>query len=166
MEDHFVSAAPQLGVTDELIGIQHGMCGTPDWQDFSQPEPTDWDSPPRGAQRERRLGFGGGNESWMHQGDSDNFYYEEEHDGCRPESLRGGQMSRVSSQREATSQDAGRASEMFLSSTPKGTLERGRPECRDSPLRTRGPRLTARDWSYMPGRRNVRRRRNLRRKIL
>ena len=154
VEDQYASAAPQLGVTDELIGIQHGMC---DWQDFSQPEPTDWDSPPRGAQREQRLGYGGGDGSWMHQGDTDNFYYEEEHDGYRPES--------VSSRGEDTSQDAGGASEIFLSSTPKGTLERGRPECRGSPLRTRGPRLTARDWSYMPGRRNVRRR-NLRRKIL
>ena len=39
----------------------------------------------------------------------------------------------------------------------------GRPRIRDSPLRPRGPRLTARDWSFMPGRRNRRRRRNLQR---
>ena len=42
---------------------------------------------------------------------------------------------------------------------------RGRPHLRNSPVRARGPRLTARDWSYLPGRRNRRRRRNLNRKI-
>ena len=36
---------------------------------------------------------------------------------------------------------------------------------RHSPVRERGPRLTNRDWSYMPGRRNRRRRRNLQNRI-
>ena len=48
-------------------------------------------------------------------------------------------------------------------STP--TTRRGRPTFRESPLRPRGPRMTARDWSFMPGRRNRRRRRNLQRRI-
>ena len=41
----------------------------------------------------------------------------------------------------------------------------GRPRCRISPLQARGPRLSARDWSFLPWRRNRRRRRNLNRKI-
>ena len=49
-------------------------------------------------------------------------------------------------------------------STP--VVARGRPRTRISPVRSRGPRLSARDWSYMPGRRNRRRRRNLQKKIL
>ena len=52
-----------------------------------------------------------------------------------------------------------------LSSTPLPTRERGRPVVRESPVRRRGPRLTARDWSFLPGRRNRRRRRNLNKKI-
>ena len=51
----------------------------------------------------------------------------------------------------------------FGSSTPVGPA-RGRPRFRDSPIRPRGPRLTARDWSFLLWRRN-RRRRNLNRKI-
>ena len=43
---------------------------------------------------------------------------------------------------------------------------RGRPRERHSPIRRRGPRLTNRDWSFMPGRRNRRRRRDLMRRIL
>ena len=50
-------------------------------------------------------------------------------------------------------------------STPMAERSRGRPRFRDSPVRTRGPRLSARDWSFMPGRRNRRRRRDLRRRI-
>ena len=50
-----------------------------------------------------------------------------------------------------------------LTSTP--VRNRGRPVLRQSPLRQRGPRLTNRDWSYMPGRRNRRRRRNLQNRI-
>ena len=50
-----------------------------------------------------------------------------------------------------------------MTSTP--VVERGRPTFRASPLAPRGPRLTARDWSFMPGRRNRRRRRNLMRRI-
>ena len=52
----------------------------------------------------------------------------------------------------------------FASSTPSG-MARGRPRFRQTPVRRTGPRLTVRDWSYMPGRRNRRRRRNLQRKI-
>ena len=51
-----------------------------------------------------------------------------------------------------------------LTSTPK-LRPRGRPRVRESPVRRRGPRLTVRDWSLMPGRRNRRRRRNLMRRI-
>ena len=46
-------------------------------------------------------------------------------------------------------------------STTRLARERGRPRFRDSPIRSRGPRLTARDWSFMPGRRNKRRLHNL-----
>ena len=42
---------------------------------------------------------------------------------------------------------------------------RSRPKFRLSPLQPRGPRLSARDWSFMPGRRNRRRRRNLQKRI-
>ena len=42
---------------------------------------------------------------------------------------------------------------------------RGRPRFRQSPVRERGPRLTVRDWSFMPGRRNCRRGRNLKNRI-
>ena len=49
--------------------------------------------------------------------------------------------------------------------TPIAGQERGRPRLRDTPVSARGPRLTARDWSFMPGRRNRRRRRNLARRI-
>ena len=51
-----------------------------------------------------------------------------------------------------------------FASTPRQP-SRGRPRLRQSPVRRAGPRLTNRDWSYMPGRRNRRRRRNLRRQI-
>ena len=51
-------------------------------------------------------------------------------------------------------------------STPMEGKTRGRSRIRDSPVRPRGPRLTARDWSFMPGRRNRRRHRNLARKII
>ena len=47
-----------------------------------------------------------------------------------------------------------------LTSTPVAA-SRGRPTVRESPVCPRGPRLTVRDWSFMPGRRNRRRRRNL-----
>ena len=54
----------------------------------------------------------------------------------------------------------------FLSSTPVGpSNQRGRLRCRDIPIRERGPRLSVRDWSFLPWRRNRRRRRNLNRKI-
>ena len=53
----------------------------------------------------------------------------------------------------------------FATSTPQRRETRGRPRLQHSPVRARGPRLTARDWSFMPGRRNCRRRRNLNRKI-
>ena len=56
------------------------------------------------------------------------------------------------------------ASGGFHASTPIST-GRGRMPIRESPLRPRGPRLTARDWSFMQGGRNRRRRRNLQRKI-
>ena len=50
-------------------------------------------------------------------------------------------------------------------STPITALgDRGRARIRESPIR-RGPRLSVRDWSFMPGRRNRRRRRNLRKRI-
>ena len=52
-----------------------------------------------------------------------------------------------------------------LISTPVDR-SRGRPRLRCSPVRSRGPRLSARDWSYLPGRRNRLRRRNLHRKII
>ena len=55
--------------------------------------------------------------------------------------------------------------EVLLSSTPINCHRRGRPRIRSSPVRLRGPRLSARDWSFMPGRRNRRRRRNLNRRI-
>ena len=41
-----------------------------------------------------------------------------------------------------------------------------RPRFQESPLTRRGPRLTVRDWSFMPGRCNRRRQRNLQRRIL
>ena len=44
-------------------------------------------------------------------------------------------------------------------------ISRGGPRCRISPLQRRGPRLSARYWSFLPWRRNHRRRRNLNRKI-
>ena len=50
-----------------------------------------------------------------------------------------------------------------VTSTPNVT--RGRPRFRESPLHRLGPRLTNRDWSFMPGRTNRRRRRNLKRRI-
>ena len=53
----------------------------------------------------------------------------------------------------------------IMVSTPAADKDRGRPRIRESPVRARGPRLTARDWSYMPGRRNRRRRRNLAKRI-
>lgn len=49
--------------------------------------------------------------------------------------------------------------------TATGHHGRGRPAERLSPVHRRGPRLTTRDWSFMPGQRNLRRRRNLKRKI-
>ena len=52
-----------------------------------------------------------------------------------------------------------------VTSTPVAPT-RGRPLIRISPVHSRGPRLTNRDWSYMPGRRNKRRRRNLCRRIV
>ena len=51
-----------------------------------------------------------------------------------------------------------------LTSTPSRP-SRGRPTFRQSPISARGPRLMVKDWSFMPGRRNARRRRNLNRKI-
>ena len=54
-------------------------------------------------------------------------------------------------------------STLNLTSTP--LLGRGRPRLRESPLHSRGPRLTNRDWSFMPGRSNRRRRRNLQRRV-
>ena len=53
----------------------------------------------------------------------------------------------------------------FSSSTPAGR-PRGRPRFRHSPIRSSGPRLSVRDWSFMPGRRNRRRRRTLKKKII
>ena len=50
-------------------------------------------------------------------------------------------------------------------STP-AAAERGRPRFRDSPLRKRGPRLSDRDVSFLPGQANRRRRRNLQKKII
>ena len=52
-----------------------------------------------------------------------------------------------------------------FSSTPRRPGPRGRPRHRETPIRSRGPRLSARDWSFLPWRRNRRRRRNLQRKI-
>ena len=57
---------------------------------------------------------------------------------------------------------AGAGAEIHTS-TPRA--ERGRPRFRQSPVRRHGPRLTNRDWSFMPGRRNRRRRRNLQKRI-
>ena len=54
--------------------------------------------------------------------------------------------------------------ECQFASTPVQQM-RGRTRFRESPVRARGPRLTARDWSYLPGRRNQRCRRNLNQKI-
>ena len=77
-----------------------------------------------------------------------------EHDGLRS----GGELE--DSGGSFTGADAGPTS-----STPVRTHSRGRPRCRESPLARRGPRLTVRDWSIMPGRTNRRRRRNLQRRI-
>ena len=52
-----------------------------------------------------------------------------------------------------------------LALTP-GPSSRGRPRFRDSPIRSRGPRLTLRDVSFLLGRRNRRRRRNLNKKVI
>ena len=96
----------------------------------------------------RRMGFGGGMDEsdWM---SGDDWPGE-----CDCE---GEQASA-----EVSGQDGGR--DGFRASTPVAA-GRGRPRNRESPIRPRGPRLTARDWSFMPGRRNRRRRRNLRRRI-
>ena len=54
----------------------------------------------------------------------------------------------------------------FTTSTPKKPgASRGRSPFRHSPVVRRGPRLTNRDWSFMPGRRNRRPRRALNRRI-
>ena len=50
-------------------------------------------------------------------------------------------------------------------STPLPGRERRQPRHRESPIHLGGPRLTARDWSFLPWRRNRRRRRNLQKKI-
>ena len=54
---------------------------------------------------------------------------------------------------------------VIATSTPVAERQ-SRPRFRDSPLRRRGPRLSDRNVSLMPGRANRRRRRNLQRKII
>ena len=65
---------------------------------------------------------------------------------------------------DSESSSEGGPVEGLATSTPMAG-SRGRPRLRESPLIKRGPRLTVRDWSFMPGRSNRRRRRNLQRKI-
>ena len=133
-------SAGVLGITDELLS--GWLAGGESFNDQDWVSTLDWED------CEHR----GGWHSW-----SDDGY------GAR-QGFGGGHWSEEEEQVTISDcQSDGEPIRGFAASTPAAGGPTSRPSCADSPVRTHGPRLMARDWSYLPGRRN--RRRGVRRRI-
>ena len=119
---------------------------------YSKELPLQWEDPPMSV-----------SDGWPESSDYESFYSAVEDLLCSEQGATQPDKRSEDVREESTSPESAgeeRAAESFAVSIPIAGA-RGRPRFRDSPMRCRGPPLMVRDWSYMPGRRNRRRRRNL-----
>ena len=136
------ASAAVMSVTDELLGLQHEQSGD-HWLDHTPEYEDDWPVQPG------RMGFGGGHEEGSKLGMHDECGWSDpEVDDSLGESDRAGTgfgegPNQNNWPNPLENVSIVRGGPTLVASTPLDG-KRGRPEHRESPIRKRGPRLTAR----------------------